>query len=210
MEYHTQKEPLILAEYGRHVQDMVNHTLSIADRDERTKAANAVVQIMTQLNPSYRDNEELIHKLWDDLHQMANYKLDIDAPYPIPERKESVVAERIQYPDQKFSYKHYGKIIEGLIEAARKMEDLEERKALTEMIANLMKKSYLTYNRDSVNDEMLADQLKKMSNGELQLEDNFRFHHTNDILSKNRKINPTNARSINNNKGKSKRKWQKK
>lgn len=209
MEYHTQKEPLTLAEYGRYVQDMVNHTLTIADRDERNKAAQSVIQVMTQLNPGYKDNDELQHKLWDDLHVIANYKLDVDSPYPMPERKETIVPERVAYPDQKFTYKHYGKIIEGLIAEARKMENMEERKALTGMIANLMKKSYLNYNRDSVNDEMLADQLNKMSNGELTLDDDFRFHHTNDILSKNRKTN-TNQRSNNNNKGRNqKRKWKK-
>lgn len=207
MQYHTQKEPLILAEYGRHIQDMVNHTMSLTDKEERNKAAKAVVQVMSQLNPSYKENDELQHKLWDDLHVMSNYQLDVDAPYPMPERKETIVPEKIDYPDQKFSYKHYGKIIDGLIEGARAMEDAEEKKALTEMIANLMKKSYLNYNRDSVNDEMLADQLKKMSEGELVLDPSFRFQHTNDILSKNKKSTNSNPRSTNKSRGK--RKWKK-
>lgn len=206
MEYHTQKEPLILAEYGRYVQDMIRHTMSLTDKEERNKAAKSVIQVMTQLHPSYKDNDELQHKLWDDLFVISNYELDIDSPYPMPDRKETIVPERISYPDQKFTYKHYGKIIEGLITEARKIENQEERKVLTGMIANLMKKSYLNYNRDSVNDEMLADQLSKMSNGELTLDEDFRFHHTNDILSKNKKNN-SNQRL---NKGRNqKRKWKK-
>lgn len=207
MQYHTQKEPLILAEYGRHVQDMVNHTMSLVDREERNKAAVAVVQVMTQLNPGYKENEELQHKLWDDLYVMSNYQLEVDSPYPMPERKETIVPEKIDYPDQKFSYKHYGKIIDGLIQGARAIEDPEEKKALTEVIANLMKKSYLNYNRDSVNDEMLADQLKKMSEGELELDANFRFQHTNDILSQNKKTTSSNPRAASKPRGK--RKWKK-
>jgi hypothetical protein len=207
MQYHTQKEPLILAEYGRHIQDMVNHTMSLDNRDERNKAAVGLVQVMTQLNPGYKDNEELQHKLWDDLYVMSNYKLEVDSPYPMPDRKETIVPEKIEYPDQQFSYQHYGKIIDGLILGARAIEDQEEKKALTEVIANLMKKSYLNYNRDSVNDEMLADQLKKMSEGELELDPSFRFQHTNDILSKNKKPTSSNPRSTNKPRGK--RKWKK-
>lgn len=183
MEYFTQKEPLILAEYGRYVQDMVNHTLSIEDREERNKAARSIVQLMTVMNPSYRGNEELEHKLWDDLHVMANYELDVDAPYPKPKPKDQIEAEKIDYPKGDFKYRHYGKAIEDLIAAACKIEDEKERQALTQMIANLMKRSYLAYNRDSVNEEMIVDQLKEMSNGELKLDDNFRFQHTNDILN---------------------------
>ena len=208
MEYHTQKEPLILAEYGRHIQEMVNQTKAIEDKTERSKAANAVVQIMTQLNPTFKDNEELQHKLWDDLFIMANYELDIDAPYSMPQAKETIVAEKIDYPDHDLTYKHYGKIIDGLIKSGRAIEDPEEKRALTEIIANLMKKSYLNFNRDSVNDEMLADQLTKMSEGELKLDPSFRFTHTNEILSQNKKSGSNNPRS-NNNKPRGKRKWKK-
>ncbi len=183
MEYHTQKPPLKLAEYGRYVQDMVEHTMNIADREERNKAAESIVQLMTIMNPSYKDNDELQHKLWDDLHQMADYQLDIDAPYPKPRPKDEVQVEKIDYPKGDFKYRHYGKAIEDLIEAAVNLENDEERQELTHMIANLMKRSYLVYNRDSVNEEMIIDQLKEMSKGRLKVAEDFKFEHTNDILS---------------------------
>lgn len=189
MEYYTQKEPLLLAEYGRHVQEMMKHTLRIEDRDERTKAAETMVSVMSQLNPSYKESEELKQKLWDDLFIISNYELDVDAPYPKPEPKDDIVPEKVHYPDQDFKYRHYGKIIEGLIEAAIKIENEEERQELTQQIANLMKKSYLNFNRDSVNEEMIVDQLTSMSDGKLKLDPEFKFQHTNDILSKSRRTN---------------------
>ncbi|MBT3648321.1 MAG: DUF4290 domain-containing protein [Flavobacteriales bacterium] len=203
MEYNTQKEELKLAEYGRYVQDLVDHALTIESKEERNKAANAIVQIMTQMNPGFKGNDELQQKLWDDLFIMSNYKLDVDSPFPKPEPKNDSPAEKITYPDQGFKFRHYGKIIEDLIDGARKIEDVEEKKALTGMIANLMKKSYLNFNRDSVNDEMIVDQLKEMSNNELEFADDFKFQHTNDILSSSPR------RTNKQNKGRSKRKWKK-
>lgn len=202
MDYNTQKEELRLAEYGRYVQDLVDHAMTIEEKEERNKAANAIVQIMTQMNPGFKGNEELQQKLWDDLFIMSNYQLDVDSPFPKPLPTDDNTAEKIAYPDQGFKFRHYGKIIEDLIDGARKIEDPEEKKALTGMIANLMKKSYLNYNRDSVNDEMIVDQLKGMSNNELELPEDFKFQHTNDILSSSPKRNKQS-------KSRGKRKWKK-
>ncbi len=204
IDYNSQRQPLVLGEHGRHVQEMVRHMLRIEDRAERNKAAETLVRVMTQLNPGYKDNEEMIQKLWDDLFVMSDFKLDIDSPYPVPTPLKQIVPEKIQYPDYNFKYKHYGKIIEGLIESARKMENPEEKKELTGIIANLMKRSYLSYNRDSVNEDMIIDQLKDLSNGELELDPDFKFQHTNEILSKHRKQNNNKS-----GKGRSKRKWKK-
>lgn len=209
MQYHTQKSPLKLAEYGRYVQDMVEHTLQLTDREERTRAANAIIQLMTVMNPSYKDNEELQHKLWDDLHLTADYKLDIDSPFPPPKANEEIKAEKIKYPQGKIKYRHYGKAIEDLIEAARKLEQAEEKQALTHMIANLMKRSYLSYNRDSVNEEMIVDQLKEMSGGELKIADDFRFEHTNDILSNINQGGNGGVKKMKTGKSRSKKKWKK-
>lgn len=204
IDYNSQRPQLVLAEHGRNVQEMVRHMIRIEDRDERNKAAKTLVQIMTQLNPSYKDNEEMQQKLWDDLFIISDYQLDIDSPYPKPTPLEQIKPEKIAYPDYDFKYKHYGKIIEGLIKEAREIENPEERQELTHLIANLMKRSYLNYNRDSVNEEMIIDQLKDLSKGELQLSEDFRFQHTNEILSKSKKSN-----NSKNNKGRSKRKWKK-
>lgn len=203
MEYTTQKEELVLAEYGRHIQEMVKHALTIEDRKERNEAAETIVQVMTQLNPSYKGSDELQQKLWDDLFIISNYQLDIDAPYPKPEPKPDIRPEKVEYPDQDFRYKHYGKIIDGLISAAVKMENKEEQQELTQQIANLMKRSYLNYNRDSVNEEMIVDQLTSMSEGKLKLDPEFKFQHTNDILSQVPKQRSKSS------KGRGKRRWKK-
>ncbi|GAB5538602.1 MAG: hypothetical protein Salg2KO_07050 [Salibacteraceae bacterium] len=205
MDYATQKEDLILAEYGRHVQEMVQHTMTIEDRQKRTEAAETIVLVMTQLNPSYKGSDELQQKLWEDLFIISGYELDVDCPYPKPEPKKGIVPEKVDYPDQNFKYKHYGKIIEGLIEAAVKIEKDEERQELTQQIANLMKRSYLNFNRDSVNDEMIVEQLTAMSGGKLKLDEGFKFQHTNDIL----KDSPRRSNSNNKGKGRGKRKWKK-
>ena len=155
------------------------------------------------MNPSYKGNDELIHKLWDDLHVMSNYQLDIDSPYEKPEPAENIEAEKIDYPKGDFKYRHYGKSIENLIEVARSIEDNQEQQALTQLIANLMKRSYLNYNRDSVNEEMIIDQLKEMSGGQLKLDENFRFQHTNDILGSQPRNSGKSGKS------RSKRKWKK-
>ena len=203
MEYNTQRKPLALAEYGRYVQEMMEHALSLENREERNKAAQAIIQLMTVMNPSYKGNDELIHKLWDDLHVMSNYQLDIDSPYEKPEPAENIEAEKIDYPKGDFKYRHYGKSIENLIEVARSIEDNQEQQALTQLIANLMKRSYLNYNRDSVNEEMIIDQLKEMSGGQLKLDENFRFQHTNDILGSQPRNSGKSSKS------RSKRKWKK-
>ena len=204
MEYNTQRKPLALGEYGRYVQEMVEHTMSIEDREERNKAAQAIIQLMTVMNPSYKGNDELINKLWDDLYIMSNFQLDVDCPYPKPEPAVNIQAEKIEYPKGDFKYRHYGKSIENLIEVAKAIEDKDEQQALTQLIAHLMKRSYLNYNRDSVNEEMIIDQLKEMSGGLLKLNDNFRFQHTNDILGSQ----PRNS-SKSSSKSRSKRKWKK-
>ena len=204
MEYNTQRKPLALAEYGRYVQEMVEHALSLENREERNKAAQAIIQLMTVMNPSYKGNDELIHKLWDDLYIMSNYRLDIDSPYPKPEIAENVTAEKIEYPKGDFKYRHYGKSIENLIGVAKAIQDPQEQQALTQLIANLMKRSYLNYNRDSVNEEMIIDQLKEMSGGILKLEENFKFQHTNDILGSQPKTSGKTS-----SKSRSKRKWKK-
>jgi len=204
MEYATQKEALVLAEYGRHVQDMVKHVLTIEDREKRNEAAETIVQIMTQLNPSFKGSDELQQKLWDDLYIISDFKLDIDAPYPKPKPRNEITAEKIDYPDQKFKFKHYGKIIEALIEAALKIENEEEQQELIQQIANLMKRSYFNYNRDSVNEDMIIDQLSSMSGGKLKLDPEFKFIHTNDIVSNNKHQNNRGQ-----SKGRGKRKWKK-
>ena len=183
MKYNTEREALILGEYGRYLQELADHALTIENKEERSKAARSIVEVMTTMNPSFRGNAELQQKLWDDLHVMTRYQLDVDSPYPKPEPKQDQNAEKIEYPKGDFKYRHYGKSIENLIAHAKTITEEKEKQALTQLIANLMKRSYLSYNRDSVNEQMIVDQLKEMSGGELSLEETFKFQHTNDILA---------------------------
>lgn len=206
IEYNTARRPLILGEHGRYIQEMVRHIKRLESKEERTKAAATLVEIMSQLSPKYKGNDEMEQKLWDDLYIMSNHELDIDGPYPKPEPLEQIKPEKIKYPDHNFKYKHYGKVVESLIEAAKKLENPDEKQELTHLIANLMKRSYLNYNRDSVNEEMIIDQLKEMSGGELEVAKDFRFQHTNEILSKTKR---TNTNNNNKGKGRSKKRWKK-
>ena len=170
MEYNTQQRRLRLPEYGRSVQNMVDHALTIEDREERQRCANTIVNIMGSMFPQLRDVEDFRNKLWDHLAIMADFKLDIDYPVEIV-RKESleVKPERIPYTQQGIRYRHYGRFIQDLIKTAKDYPDGEERKQLVRMIANHMKKDYLQWNKDGVEDQKILQDLCEMSDGKIQL-----------------------------------------
>ncbi|MCQ2210178.1 MAG: DUF4290 domain-containing protein [Paludibacteraceae bacterium] len=165
MDYNTQMEKLILPEYGRNIQNMVNHCLTIEDREERTACAYAIVNTMGNLFPQLRDLSDFKHILWDHLAIMSNFKLDIDYPYEvIKEEKLNTKPERIEYSNsENIRFVHYGKLIHSLIEKAIEMEQGEERDQLEIMIANYMKKSYITFNKDGVDDLKIFDDLAYLS-----------------------------------------------
>ena len=186
--YNTQRKKLVLPEYGRNIQKMVDHLLTIEDRDERNKAARAVIGIMGNLNPHLRDVADFKHKLWDHLAIMSDFKLDIDSPYesPVPE----VLYEKpktIPYKSQEIRFKHYGKIMENLIEQAAEYPEGQEREVLIRLIANHMKKCYLTWNREVVEDDVILDDLKVLSNGRIVADKNMKLSETRDILYKAKK-----------------------
>ena len=170
MEYNTQQRRLPLPEYGRSVQNMVDHALTIEDREERQRCANTIINIMGSMFPQLRDVEDFRNKLWDHLAIMADFKLDIDYPVEIV-RKESleVKPERIPYTQQGIRYRHYGRFIQDLIKTAKDYPDGEERKQLVRMIANHMKKDYLQWNKDGVEDQKILQDLCEMSDGKIQL-----------------------------------------
>lgn len=158
-------EKLILPEYGRNIQNMVNHCLTIEDKEERTACAYAIVNTMGNLFPQLRDLSDFKHILWDHLAIMSNFKLDIDYPYEvIKEEKLNTKPERIEYSNsENIRFVHYGKLIHSLIEKAIEMEQGEERDQLEIMIANYMKKSYITFNKDGVDDLKIFDDLAYLS-----------------------------------------------
>lgn len=171
MEYNTERVKMAIPEYGRNVQRMIEYAVSVKDREERNQVARAIISVMGQLNPHLRDVTDFKHKLWDHLFIISDFKLDVDSPYPIPNADTfKTKPDKLKYPENRIRYRHYGKIMEKIIQKAVEFEEGDEKKALTELIANSMKKSYFTWNRDSVTDEVIIEQLGELSKGKLKLD----------------------------------------
>ncbi len=186
MDYNSTREKLIIPEYGRNVQKMVAYVISVEDREKRSNLAKALVNVMAQLHPEQRDTADFKRKLWDHLHIIADYRLDIDAPFPPPVPDDYVKKpERISYPQEEIKFRPYGKNIARMIEKACLFEDGPEKDALVRNIANHLKKSYLNWNRDSVNDELITEHLKILSHGKLKLSEDTRLIHTSELLARN-------------------------
>jgi hypothetical protein len=172
MEYNTARSDLKIPEYGRNVQRMVDHCMSIADRNQRNKVAQSIIDVIGNLNPHLRDVPDFKHKLWDHLFIMSNFRLDVDSPYPIPTPSTfESKPERVPYPDKNDKYRHYGHIIRKMVTYAVQLEDGPLKEGLILSIANQMKKSYLMWNKDTVDDAVIFQELKYLSKGELVLSD---------------------------------------
>ena len=170
MEYNTNRTKLLMPEYGRNIQQIVEYCKSIPSKDERNEVAKTIVEFMGQRNPHLRDEENYKHKLWDHLYILADYDLDVDAPYPFPTREElAQKPNRMDYPSFENEYKFYGKSILQLIDKAIELEEGEEKEALIQVIANNMKKSYNVYNKEHVQDEVIFRHLKELSQDKLDL-----------------------------------------
>jgi len=170
MEYSNKLKKLRMPEYGRIIQEMVDHAITIPDRDMRNLAAHTIIQVMGSINPTLRDNRDYKHKLWDHLHLIANFKLDIDSPFEVPDMDHFTSSpDRVPYPVSVIRYQHYGKIVERLIEKALEIPDEERRNEFARQIANHMKLSYLTWNKDNVTDEIIINALRDLSKGRLVL-----------------------------------------
>ena len=209
MEYNTSLPKMIIAEYGRNIQKMVDFAVTVEDKEERNKVAKAIIQIMGHLNPHLRDITDFKHKLWDHIFIMSDFKLDVDSPFPKPDKESfETKPELLKYPQKKIKYRYYGKTIENIIDVAGTYKDGEEKDALVEMIANHLKKSYLNWNLDSVEDSVILQHLKDFSEGKLQLKESVRLSNTFDILARNKKkvvTNHKNDRSKHHNNGKNNR-----
>lgn len=169
-EYNTSRSGVILKEYGRNVQKLAEYINTIEDRDQRTRYATTLIELMRQLNPSVRENNETTQKLWDDLFIMTNFALEVDAPYPKPEVDIlTKKPDKVAYNTKQVKFKHYGKNIEKLIQKAIDAEDEEERKAGIIFVGKLMKSFYQTWNKEGVDDEVIINNLNQMSGGKLQI-----------------------------------------
>jgi hypothetical protein len=188
MQYNTSRSKMNISEYGRNIQKMIEHIKTVESPERRNLLAKATIQVMGQLNPHLRDVSDFKHKLWDHLFIMSNFELDVESPYPIPSAETlSIKPELLDYPANNIMFKHYGKHIERMIEKAITYPDGDEKNALIKLIANHLKKSYLTWNRESVSDEDIATDLEALSKGRLTLDEKVRLSNTSDILSKSKK-----------------------
>lgn len=163
------KRKIILKEYGKNIQGLVDYITGIEDRDKRTQSAFTVIEIIKQLNPSLKQEND--QKLWDDLYIMSDFKLDVDSPYPMPEKELlGKKPQPIGYPDKEIKFKHYGRNIEKLISNAIEIEDSEEQEAAIIFIGQLMRSFHSTWNRDNFDDSIILDDIKLLSQGKLHID----------------------------------------
>lgn len=196
-EYNTQKKKLLLPEYGRNIQKMVDYLLTINDREERTRAARTVIDVMGNLYPHLRDVPDFRHKLWDHLAIMSEFKLDIETPYPLPSiEKLQEKPETLPYSTNRIKYRHYGKLVEKLIEEIRQQVDPEQKRALIVLTANHMKKSFLTWNKDSVEDDQIYNDINTLYGSTLILPEGITLSNPKDLLQK--KSKPSSNKPMNN------------
>ncbi len=174
MEYSTLNGKLIMPEYGRNIQQLIDYAVTIEDREERTHCVHAIVNIMGNLFPYLRDVNGFKHKLWDHVAIMSDFKLDIDYPYEIvkPENLHQR-PDRIPYKNSRITYMHYGRTLEEMIDKVGDYPEGEERNELIKLIANQMKKCFLTWNKEAVDDRKIYDDLRELSNGKIDVSDDF-------------------------------------
>ncbi len=183
MEYNTTRGKLILPEYGRTVQNMISHAMEIVDRKERNRASLAIIEVMGQLNPHLRDVDDYRHKLWTHLFVMSDFKLDVDSPYETPLPEALMEKPQIMgYPKGQIRFGHYGKYTQQILTDAKLITDEKEKEFLKNSMANFMKKLYLAHNNDAVENNVIADHLKDLSNGELILENPDELVSTSTLL----------------------------
>ena len=190
LEYNAERPHLIIPEYGRHLQKLIDQATVIENDEERNKAARYIIQVMGSLNPHLRDVLDFQHKLWDQLFIMSDFRLVVDSPYPIPTREViNLKPERLAYPQKNPKYRFYGNNIKYMIEVADKWEEGEMKSALIKVIANHMKKSYLSWNKDTVTDAVIFEHLYELSDGKFNLtQSQEELLTTNDLIRTNKKV----------------------
>ena len=173
MEYNTQQKKLSLPEYGRSIQHMVDHAVSIADKAERQLCAETIIKVMRGISPQLRDNPDGERKLWDHLIIMSDFKLDVDCPFEVIKRETlETTPQHIPYPTENIRYRHYGKLLQQLIQKAQTYPDGPERNELLLEIANQMKRNFVEWNKEGVEDAKILDDLAKYTKGEVKLDSN--------------------------------------
>lgn len=204
LEYNSERPTMRIPEYGRHIQKLVNHCVALESKEERNTMAKAIIDVMGNLQPHLRDVPDFKHKLWDQLHIMANFELDVDSPYETPSKEElQEKPEKLPYPKSASKYRFYGTNIQTMIDVALTWEEGDMKEALIFTIANHMKKCYLNWNKDTVEDGVILDHLYELSDGKID----FRNMEEDLIESKNLiKVRSTYSKKKNTNKNKNRKK----
>lgn len=183
LEYNTQRPDLRIPSYGRNIQKMIKYALAINDKKERNKIAEAIVSVMGQVNPELKEIEDLNHKLWTHLFVISDFELEVDSPYPMPEKEKLMgKPDSLDYPHNNIRYGHYGICIQNMLKVIGEFDEGAEKRHLTELMANLMKRTYLTWNRPSVDDDLIIKQMKELSNGKVNVSEDTDIDGTSEIL----------------------------
>ncbi|HKL96716.1 MAG TPA: DUF4290 domain-containing protein [Paludibacteraceae bacterium] len=188
---YSQRTDLILPEYGRNIQQMVKHAVSIEDRAERTRCAKTIIDIMGNMFPYLRDVEGFKFKLWDHLAIMSDFQLDIDYPFEVVKPTTlQQKPERIPYNTSGIRYMHYGRLLQSLIEKTEQYPEGPRRDELIDLMANHMKKSYLTWNKEVVDDRKIFDDLRQLSHGNIDMNpESMTLTASKDIMNRSRRTN---------------------
>lgn len=186
--YNSSREDLLIPEYGRGIHTMVQHMLSISDKVERAKCAEAIVSVMGSVVPPEGTEEEGLHKLWNHLHHISEFQMDVDSPFEKPNSEDKFTQpERLNYPNETSRAGHFGRTLGSMVEMAKKLDDGEEKTILIVKLANTMKMHFLTWNRKTVERSFIAAQLKEISGGDLVLPEDAELERTAEILRSIRK-----------------------
>jgi len=200
LKYNTSRDNLTMPEYGRSVQQMINHLHEIGDRDKRSEAARFIVSVMAQMNPQAKDRDDYMHKLWDHLFLIAGDNLDVDSPYERPEKdKKAAVPDKLDYNKDNPDYGQYGKLILEMIERVAAMEEGKDRQLISVMLANQMKRSYLNWNKSMVSDSIIIGDLRRLSGGRLNLPEDTRLIFASEVLGKTNTQQPKKKQKKQNN-----------
>ncbi len=205
LEYNTARNQLVIREYGRNIQKMIEEAVKIEDRKRRNEVARAIVKTMSQANPAgaatgnnnaeikprKQESADYWHKLWDHLFIISNYQLDVDAPFPkpVPVEKQEKTLEPVEYRRGGIHIRSYGRYLEKIIKEVSGYPEGPQKEQLVRDIANLMKKLYLTWNRDTVEDSIIAQQLMEMSDSQSVLPKDFVITPSKELLAKGSVVN---------------------
>lgn len=196
-DYNTTRNEIILPDYGRNIQKMVEHIVTIEDREERNRAAHTLVNIMYGMNSGSRENNvDLKQRIWSQLAIISQFSLDVDYPYEIPKpENHNDNPKTLDLPQGPIKFRHYGKTMENMVKKAMEMEDGEMKDVLIKTIANHMKKLYLIWNRESVGDDLIFSDMQEMAGMNIDFNENLKLKETRDILSNSISKNKKNRRN---------------